>query len=172
MAFLFLIRHAEPEITGVMLGQLDPPLSPNGRVQAVDVLSALQVDTVWTSPLRRAIETAQSIRAHHVVELTELREIDQGEWTGRTWSEIEIQWNDLAAQKTWDWLGIAAPGGESWADFIDRIGQAWTRIRTGRGPTAVVGHQAVNAALKHLIDGSDPLEFTQQYGEVIRLEYD
>lgn len=172
MASLFLIRHAEPEITGVLLGQLDPPLSSNGRLQAAEALSSLRVDTVLVSPLRRATETARFINASRVVELKDLREIDQGEWTGKTWSEIETEWTDLAVQKTKDWLRITAPGGESWARFMNRIRSAWAIVQAAPGPAAVVGHQAVNAALKHLIDGSDPLRFTQNYGEVIRVEYD
>jgi alpha-ribazole phosphatase len=171
MASLFLIRHAEPEITGVLLGQLNPPLSHNGRLQAAHALPSLHVDTVWTSPLRRAVETAQFVHASHVVELEELREIDQGEWTGKTWSEIETHWSDLAAQKTKDWFHVAAPNGESWAGFMNRIRCAWRIVQSGSGTAALIGHQAVNAALKHLIDGSDPLHFTQSYGEVIRLEY-
>ncbi len=170
MASLFLIRHAEPQITGVLLGQLDPPLSDAGRIQA-ETLSDVEVEIVWTSPLRRAKETAHFVRANRI-EIPELREIDQGEWTGKSWAEIEARWGDLALRKSNDWLGISAPGGESWPEFLERIGKAWVVVRAGVAPAAIVAHQGVNAALKFLIDGSDPTQFTQGYGEVIQLEYD
>ena len=126
---------------------------------------------MWTSPLRRARETADLLGAGRVVEVPELREIDQGAWTGKSWAEIEANWGDLASLKLSDWLGTPAPGGESWTDFLDRIRRALDIIRSGPTPAAIVGHQGVNAALLHLIDGRDPLAFQQSYGEVIQLDY-
>jgi len=172
VASLYLIRHAEPALTGVMLGQMDPPLSGAGRLQAAAALAGIDVTIAWTSPLRRARETAAFIGAQRVMELPGLSEIDQGEWTGKTWSQIEAGWGELASRKASDWLGIPAQGGESWDSFLNRVQQAWNTIRAGPSPAAVVGHQGVNAALVHLIHGGNPLQFTQAYGEVIQLEYD
>ncbi len=171
MASLFLIRHAEPELTGVMLGQMDPPLSAAGRACAA-ALCEIRVEVAWTSPLRRARETAERLTAARVVEIPGLREIDHGQWTGKAWAQIEAEWPALASRKSSDWLGVAAPGGETWDDFLDRVRRAWSIIRTGPTSAAVIGHQGSNAALRYLIDGSDPLQFAQGYGEVIRIEYD
>ena len=171
MATIFLIRHGEPEITGVFLGQLDPPLSPKGQVDSKAQLSQLSVEIVWVSPLRRAWQTAIFIQAARFVSIPQLREIDQGEWSGKTWAEIEATWGDLALKKSADWLNVPAPGGETWTHFMDRIRTAWDLIRSGPSPAAIVAHQGVNAALAHLIDGRDPLQFAQQYGEVFPLEY-
>ena len=135
-------------------------------------LSGIDVEVVWTSPLRRARETAELIRSRSLVELPELREIDQGDWAGKTWAKIEVNWPELAARKSSDWLGVAAPGGETWTRFLERIDRAWKTIRAGVMPTAISAHQGVNAALMYLIEGRDPLEFVQGYGEVIQLEYD
>lgn len=171
MASLYLIRHAEPEITGVLLGQLDPPLSPAGRKQAA-ALAGIHVEAGWTSPLLRARQTAALLSTRSLREIPDLREIDHGQWTGKTWTEIETAWPDLAARKSSDWLGITAPGGETWAGFLQRVGTAWATIRQGAAPAAVIGHQGVNAALMFLITGCNPLEFRQEYGEVIQVEYD
>ncbi len=160
MATLFLIRHAEPERTGVMLGQLDPALSAAG-VQQAATLAKLTVSIVWSSPLRRARQTAGLIGAP-VIELPELRELDQGEWTGKSWPEIEAQWPELAARKLENWIGIPAPEGEPWEIFVARIRTAWNRIRSGPEPAAIVAHQAVNAALLHLIEGRDPVAHSQE----------
>jgi len=58
---LLLIRHARPVRTEVADGPADPPLSPLGRRQADALASWLvdeKVDALYTSPLRRATETA------------------------------------------------------------------------------------------------------------------
>jgi broad specificity phosphatase PhoE len=172
MASLFLIRHDEPELKGVLLGQLDSPLSAAGRKHALHALSDVHVPIVWTSPLLRAKQTAALLNTKQITELSNLREIDLGQWTGRTWHDIETSWPDLAQRKSSDWLGIAAPGGEDWPSFLTRVSTAVQTIRQGPSGAAVVAHQGVNAALTHLIAGRDPLIFTQEYGEVIHLEYD
>ncbi len=171
MALVYLIRHGEPETTGVMLGQMDAPLSDEGRRQA-KALSTLQVEMVWSSPLRRARESAACLLCKHIAELPELREIDLGDWTGKRWDEIESEWPEVAARKLADWFRCAAPGGEEWDAFLHRVQNAWDRIKAGPFPAAVVAHQGVNAALLNLIQGSDPLQFRQGYGEVIRVAYD
>jgi len=172
MPSIFLIRHGEPELTGVVLGQFDAPLSMRGREQAAAATANLQVHRTYTSPLLRATQTAECIdsRELHIVE--ELREVDLGEWTGKSWTQIEEQWGDLARRKTADWLGIPAPGGETWESVMRRAEAALHIIRSGPDPCAVVAHQGINSALANLITGCDPLTFAQEYGEVIHLEYE
>ncbi len=60
---VWLVRHGDC-YDGIM-GE-DPPLSPQGRVQAqrlAERLSRLNFDAVYSSPLRRALETARAIRS-------------------------------------------------------------------------------------------------------------
>jgi broad specificity phosphatase PhoE len=78
----------------------------------------------------------------------------------------------MARAKTVDWLGVAAPGGETWAQLLQRVSRALDHLKSGPQPAAVVAHQAVNAALAFLAAGVDPLLFHQAYGEVTRVEYD
>ena len=171
MATLYLIRHGEPEVRGVFLGQMDPPLSIAGRMQVAGSLAEIEVAITYASPLRRARETAEYVRSPRRTIMQDLREIDFGEWTGKTWQEIEAGWSELARRKAADWLGVAAQGGESWRQLLNRIEPVWRTIRTGPMPAAIVAHQAVNAALANLIDGRDPLVFAQQYGEVTLIDY-
>ena len=171
MASFYLIRHAEPELRGVFLGQLDPPLSAAGHAQAAASLATLPAAIVYTSPLARALQTAHYLRAPEYRILLNLREMHQGEWTGKTWAQIESGWSDVVARKQLDWLAVTPPGAEPWPQFLARIRQTWRTIREGPQPAAVVAHQAVNAALAHLACGTDPLTFFQQYGEVTHVEY-
>jgi broad specificity phosphatase PhoE len=172
MATLLLIRHCEPDRRGILLGQVDSPLSADGREHASIAFAGIEVEMTWCSPLRRAVETAAHVRSARRAMLSGLREIDHGEWSGRAWSEIEAGWPDLARHKLANWTGIDAPAGEPWAAFTDRVAAAWTMIRNGPKPAAVVAHQGVNAVLAALVTGANPLEFMQGYGEVISLEYE
>lgn len=171
MAALFLIRHAEPAWQGAFLGQSDPPLSLAGHAQAQRVLSDIQVEIAYVSPLRRAQETASYLRSSHTLVLPELQEIDFGEWTGRTWEQIQSAWPELASRKLKDWLQVTPPGGESWMDFIGRVRRAWQRIRSGPSPAAIVAHGGVNAALVSIVTGHSPLHFNQTYAGVTNIEY-
>jgi broad specificity phosphatase PhoE len=88
---LCLIRHG---ITDTVLnrevsGSSDPPLNEAGRKQMQRLISRLdQADpeVIFSSPLVRAKESAEILSSHfgcHIIELTELREIDMGDWDGR-----------------------------------------------------------------------------------------
>jgi broad specificity phosphatase PhoE len=174
MPTFLLIRHAEPAIRGVFLGQMDPPLSTRGKQQTADLASledGKENMTVYSSPLRRALQTASGLRFHELVILSDLREVDMGEWTGKQWVDIQIEWGSFAQKKSADWLGVPAPGGETWKELTARVERAWKKIRCGPAPFAVVAHQGVNAALAHVITGVDPNKFHQHYGEVIHMEY-
>jgi broad specificity phosphatase PhoE len=162
MPSLFLVRHAEPAITGVLLGSLDPALSDAGRAQAATLLKDVALTMVYSSPLRRALETAQLLARGKPIEIVEeLREISHGDWDGLTWSAIEARDPELASRKLADWRGVTAPRGEPWEHFAERVGQAFERIRRGPRPAAIVAHAAVN----QLIGNVD-----QSYGDVYELD--
>ncbi len=114
MPKLYLVRHAEPTLTGVLLGQCDPPAKP--------CKLELPEGKVYTSALRRARETAEGIV------IPELNEISYGEWDGLTWTEIEQRWPDLSRQKLKNWTAITPPGGELWQAFKSRVQAAYQRI--------------------------------------------
>lgn len=64
MAVLYLVRHGHVESRGCFVGQTDVPLSPLGHEQAARLgalLSRVQFDCCFCSPLRRALETARHI---------------------------------------------------------------------------------------------------------------
>jgi alpha-ribazole phosphatase len=161
MPDLFLVRHAEPVLRGVMLGQCDPPLSERGREQAAALLQNVTLAIVYTSPLKRAVETAKLLARGAPIEIIDdLKELSHGEWDGRTWEEIEKLYPEIAPQKLRDWKATTPPGGESWADFEARVHRAFEQIRGGPRPAAIVAHAAVN----HVIGGVN-----QPYGGVHEL---
>lgn len=172
MPTLFLVRHAEPALTNVVLGCADAPLSDAGRVHAASIWGARELPRrVYSSPLLRARQTAELMTPMPVEIVDDFREISYGAWDGKTWDEIESVDPEVARRKQADWFGVTPPGGESWADFDARIIRAWERIRNAPAPCAIVAHAAVNAVLAAIVAEADPLAFRQQYGEVLAFEF-
>jgi probable phosphoglycerate mutase len=68
---LLLIRHAEPERIELDEGVADPGLTTAGHDQARRLarhLAQMEIDAVYTSPMRRARETADEMSATHSLE--------------------------------------------------------------------------------------------------------
>lgn len=124
---ILLVRHAAHSDLGrVLSGRTgDAPLSAEGQKQSrrlAERLGAEPIEQVQTSPVRRARETAQAIAALRgcAVEQAEpLNEIDFGDWSGRTFLDLEHDqrwrnWNARRAEAT-------PPGGEAMIDVQERV---------------------------------------------------
>ena len=150
---LLLVRHgatahtAEGRFSGCT-GD-NPELSAVGREQARLLAAELKrryadpseaaPAAVVASPVRRARETAETVA--HALSLPldlddDLREIDFGDWEGRTLEDVNTRWpGELAAWRA-D-AGRQVPGGESVAEVARRVGAARQRLAE-RHPAAVV----------------------------------
>ena len=156
---LVLVRHGESTWNAEerLQGQLDPPLSDRGRDQArllAPVLDAVPDDRIVVSDLARARQTAELLGLETVRLDPRWREIDIGEWGGRTAAEIDAQSDELTS-----WRGgpRTAPGGESWADFTARVSAAVDELAAAGGSWLVVCHGGcIRVATAHLT-GADPL---------------
>jgi len=160
-----------------MLGSTDTPLSDRGCADAEQLARLLasrsDLRVVYTSPLRRAAQTASRILQANrpVIILESLAEISYGPWEGKTWDDIEAADPDLAQKKIDDWFGTVVPGAEQWDQFRRRVHRALTLIQQGPFPAVVVGHQAVNSVIAEVIANTNPLGFQQDYGQVLELEW-
>ena len=100
MTRLIFVRHGQTSWNkkGKIQGRNDLPLSPEGVVQAREVAdyiytkkSEWSVSKVYSSPLKRAYETAKAIASRielPVVDDLDLMEVDFGEISGLSWSEV------------------------------------------------------------------------------------
>jgi broad specificity phosphatase PhoE len=94
---ILLARHGESDWNrdGRWQGHADRPLTDLGRQQAralADRLAATDLHAVYSSDLERARETAAIVAEPHqlpVKELSDLREVDVGSWSGLTRAEAE-----------------------------------------------------------------------------------
>jgi len=120
---LFLVRHGETADNLQMryIGIRDEPLTDRGMLQARQVASALSqipIRAVWTSPLRRAIDTAAQIQKAGRVELrsdTRLAEGSFGRWEGMSRAEVlNLGEEDAHLLARWETdPSCAPPEGES-----------------------------------------------------------
>jgi alpha-ribazole phosphatase len=127
-----LVRHAEAEITGRYIGsRSDPSLSELGLRQAEALalrLAELPFSMIYSSPLQRALGTAQALLEHHdsPLEVTpSLTEMDFGRWDGMSYPEINAQDPELLRKWIQDPTRNDPPGGESFSEFTRRIGLAF-----------------------------------------------
>lgn len=125
---LYLIRHGETEQnkTGVLMGSTDTPLNDHGRLQAATLgerLNALEVDSIFSSPLSRAVETAALVFGEEAPIITDssLQEFHFGEWEGMHFSEIARQYPEIWQKWLTDWEQTHIPGGEAFPAFKHRV---------------------------------------------------
>jgi probable phosphoglycerate mutase len=144
-----LLRHGQTplSIEKRFSGTGDPTLTEVGLAQAAAAAKRLArsaAEAVVSSPLQRAIQTAEPVAAALGVPLEVdegLRETDFGDWEGYTFAEVKKKWpNELDA-----WLAstaVAPPYGESFDDTATRVRQARDRIlsRYGGQTVVVVSH--------------------------------
>jgi broad specificity phosphatase PhoE len=156
---LFLTRHGSTEANErkpfVLQGcEIDGPLTETGRQQSAAVGRALrefQIHAVYSSPLRRAVETATGIARHHglpVETVPDLRECSVGQWEGQSWDSIRERDPDGYDSFFADPVTRPHPGGESYGDLLRRVGPAMRHIleiNAGRN-VVVVSHNMVNRA--------------------------
>jgi broad specificity phosphatase PhoE len=103
---ILLARHGETDWNreGRFQGHADPPLNETGRAQAAELaaeLEGVELAAVYSSPLRRAVETAEVVAAEHGLEpvaVDALREVDVGSWQGLTRVEIEARFPEQFAR--------------------------------------------------------------------------
>lgn len=148
---LLMIRHGESEIRyrGRYIGKTDASLSDEGRRQAAALaapLSFLQDVSFFTSPLKRARQTAElALGMGATIEKEEdLREIDFGLWEGMNFAEISAAYPKEVVQ--WAALGedFIFPEGEKTLDFRRRIEKIADRIVHHSAETvAVFSHGGV-----------------------------
>lgn len=148
---LILVRHGETlwnRERRVQGGGSDTELSDMGRVQAHRVAEALKdrkLDAIYSSPLKRALDTARIIASYHKLPVQvepDFREIEAGELEGlslaefsTSFSQFILRWREGNGQER-------LPGGESVADLAERVWRGIQRIREKHngGTVAVVSH--------------------------------
>ena len=130
---LILVRHGETDWNQQyrIQGQSDLPLNECGMAQAKSIALALKderVEAIYSSPLRRALGTAEAINRFHQVKLVpldELKELDVGELDGMHGTDLRIIYPAFFRDWVTDAASTRLPGGESLTELQDR---AWDAV--------------------------------------------
>lgn len=135
---LLLIRHAESQgnVEKRLQGRMEYPLTDRGARQARALalrLARLPLTAVYSSPIRRALETAEAIAARAVLTVwpePRIQEYDFGEaLSGLTWREIREMRPDIIEAILQDRRDFPQyPGEEGREAFRRRVCQAMWEI--------------------------------------------
>lgn len=148
---ILLVRHGEsaPAVPGrpfpLRDGHGDPPLHPDGRVQADRLAARLGADrsitAIYVTTLRRTHETAAPLAAALGLEpavVPDLREVHLGDWEG---GELRIRaaagdpiFAEVLRQERWDVI----PGAETLRAFDERIRRGVATIAAAHPGETVV----------------------------------
>ena len=198
MLTLVLTRHGltPRSLPEQHLGQrIDVELSEAGREQAERLatrLAGIAFERVFSSPLRRARETAAIVSPDQPAEVdARLLEMDYGEWEGRTYDQIDG--TDARRRRAWehDPAVLRCPGGESGNDvaaraasfLADLLDAHVARHGAGHEPGAeetrvlAVAHSSLNRILMCVALGLPIREFRQRFTQgqvnitVLRFEH-
>lgn len=174
---LILVRHGLTDwnIEGRYQGRLDIPLNAEGRKQAEALRTRLEntpFERVYSSPLQRALETAQIIaRGKPIRRDPRLAEIDHGDWQGKTHQEIATEWpHQWHAWKS-DPDRFTPPGGESIAGVQSRVREFLAEIE-GEAILCVSHGVVIQAFLAAMSRSTEHIETVPSNGSLHILSLD
>lgn len=178
---LLFVRHGESagNAEGLIQGWLEFPLTPLGRAQAGATgrhLAGRGASALYSSPTRRARETADAIALAtglEVVELPDLREYCFGEAQGLRWEEAAARWG--LAERDWGVGGV--PGEEGLPAFRARVAHQFdVLMERYREETAIcVVHGGVLGAIVAHLSALPPHEHAQIYSancSIMAIDYE
>lgn len=155
---LLIVRHGQTvqNVAGIAQGWNDSELSEAGREQVMRLaerLANVNATALYSSPLGRALSTAQAIAKTtglEIVMLDDLREMNYGAWEGRSF--LDVRRDDEEIYRRWiDDETCPCPGGESHADVRQRLERAFGTIDSAR-PIVVTHGTAIRIAATALLD--------------------
>ena len=177
---VYLLRHGHVDNGGEKryLGRTDVPLDALGLEQAQalrEYFKTISIDAVFTSPLKRCMQTAQILFAEYLC-VEALREIDMGDWDNMPMSHIRLHFPKLYAQRGEDFEYFTPPNGESFHDVAQRARYAFDTIaHHAKGTIIIVAHAGVNRMILSRILGleiNEMLSIEQPYACINELTWD
>jgi broad specificity phosphatase PhoE len=133
---IILVRHGQTDwnLQGRCQGSTDLELNSSGVEQAETLALGLRqekIHGIYSSHLKRALQTADRIRQYHRIEVVadeDLRELDHGYLEGLTFVDVREKYPEFIGRWRREPALLTVPGGESLADVDGRIWQAMQRI--------------------------------------------
>jgi broad specificity phosphatase PhoE len=168
MTEIILARHGETEwnVEEIFRGRVDVELNQTGRRQAellAEHLSELNIEAVYSSPLKRALDTAEAIARRHNLKVKAspgLIDCDFGQWQGLPLKEVRVKYKELYRQWAESPHLVKIPGGES----LDGVRERALKVVDGviakhQERVVLVSHRVVNKVLICALLGLDNSHF-------------
>ncbi len=184
MTQLCLLRHGQTDwnVEGRWQGHSDTPLNSTGldqARQAAEELKSTAFESLYSSDLQRARETAQAVAHFHNLPVkidARLRELNLGDWEGKLLMDVPQLYPAAWAERQAHPLESRPPGGESVPELAQRVQQAIDAIcmENSRGPVLIVSHGLALATVLCLVQGhplSEAYERIPSNAHPIYLDY-
>lgn len=181
MDTLLFTWHAETALAGRFCGNSDPPINESGQRPIESLLKALEtepIDAIYTHDLPRALVTAEAIgetRGHPPVAISQLRELNFGEWEGLSREEIESRDQEYARRWSGAYPEWPAPGGDNFEAFRFRVlteVELFLAVPSQRLAAVVTHGGAMRIVLRSLCgaDERKAWERTREYCSIFRYQ--
>ena len=152
---LIITRHAQTswnkENPTRLQGIKDTDLSKQGKEQAGKLalrLKSHNIELIFTSPLKRALETAQEIKKFHpkakLIVDKDLKELNFGILEGLTDKEIQEEYKEIWEAREKDKFNYKIPKGESYAETEIRALRVLDKIIKTKKDSVIVAHATIN----------------------------
>ena len=168
MTEIILVRHGETEwnVVEIFRGRIDIELNETGLRQTellAEYLRHLKIEAIYSSPLKRALVTAQTIANYHQISVdiaSGLIDLDFGKWQGLPHQEVKDRYKELYTGWGSHPDRVIMPGGESLDDVRNRSVHVVDEvIARYEGTVILVSHRVVNKVLICALLGLDNSHF-------------
>lgn len=169
MTKIILVRHGQTlwNKEEIFRGRIDIDLNETGLEQTkllARALSKFQINAVYSSPLKRAVNTATPLANYQQLEVTideQFIDINYGHWEGKSCHEIKKTFTALYQKWLKDPHLIRIPEAETLDEVRIRVVTGLNQILTKhKGETiAIVSHRVINKVLICALLGLDNSSF-------------
>lgn len=159
----YFIRHGETEWNKLQLfqGSSDSPLTSQGINQAKlagKALNKIKFDIAYTSPQKRAVDTAKYIIGNRNIPLflrEDLKEIHFGEWEGKFVPDYFEDHNFIYLENDAELYSVINNHGESFESVFNRSKKAINEIikKHSAGNILIVSHGSILRQLIYVLSG-------------------
>jgi len=183
VSILYFIRHAESEAnkTRILASRMPFGLTADGKADSLKIAAEFreltQIDRIISSPLRRAMETAQSFSDTFDVGIEiedRITEQELGIFSGMNYDEVknypDYQQDSL---QRWDWQPPG--GGESYSIIADRVCSFLSDIEkeTGLNRILIVTHAVALRLIIAALEDTLPVypKSFPNNGEILKVNF-
>jgi len=181
---IYIVRHGQTDfnIQGRYLGRTDLSLNLTGRQQAerlIEKVKDLNVDFIFSSPLKRTIETAEIIRSdgYSIIVDPHFIERASGVYEGLTKEEAREKFPDLYKKNITRIFNNAPTNGETIQEVQDRVFDGLDKIKKNYNNRniIIVTHgfvsKVINKYFNQQILESDFFDFVLQNAEIKKYKF-